>query len=60
MVLDFETAIVTDEIGNQQARKFVVDVRQFEDGVDDFGRGSASAGAGEKIDCVLNERRVRN
>ena len=43
VVADLETAIVSDEIGYEQAREFVVDVGKFEDGVDDFRRSGASA-----------------
>ena len=56
IVLDkLEAPIVLDEIGHEQTRKIVVDVRKFEDSVDDCRRRSASARFYEKFNCVLNE-----
>jgi hypothetical protein len=40
---EFEAPIVSNQIGNQQTGEFVVDMRQFEDGVDNLGSSSAAA-----------------
>ncbi len=42
---DLEASIVSDEIGYELSSEFVIDVREFEDGVDDLRRSGASAGA---------------
>jgi hypothetical protein len=42
---DLEAAIVANEIGDEKSREFVVDVREFENGVYDLRRSRASAGA---------------
>jgi hypothetical protein len=41
---DLEATIVADEIGYEESREFVIDVREFENCVNDLRRSRASAG----------------
>jgi hypothetical protein len=38
---DFEPPIISDEIGNKKSSEFIVDVREFEDSIDDFRSSGA-------------------